>query len=63
MNPSLLKRRLKDAIRTALVVGSILTLINQYDAIWGDKGFSLAKSLLSYLVPFLVSMYASRSRK
>ena len=45
----------------ALVVGTILTLINQYDAIpaFGDEPFDAIKSFLSYCVPYCVATYGA----
>lgn len=39
----------------ALGVGFILNLINQYDAIFGEKHISTPKLALTFLVPYLVS--------
>lgn len=49
------------AIKLALVVGTILNLINSYDAIfqsiWSFK--LILKILMTYSVPFFVSIYSS----
>ena len=49
------------AVTVALIVGPILTLINQYDAIasgsFGAKSFF--KMALTFLVPYSVSSYSS----
>ena len=42
-----------------LVVGTILNLINQGDALFGAAAFNLPKALLTYSVPFFVSLYAA----
>ena len=39
----------------ALGVGTILNLINQYDAFFGGKLISMPKLLLTFLLPYLVS--------
>jgi hypothetical protein len=58
-------RNLRRALRTALIVGPILTLINQ-TSILGDllalrpvPGPVLARIALTFLVPFLVSLFSS----
>lgn len=49
------------AIRIALFVGTILNLINSYDPIcqgnWDAK--IILKIILTYFVPFFVSIYSS----
>ncbi|MFC3123114.1 nitrate/nitrite transporter NrtS [Agaribacter flavus] len=44
-------------LKTALVIGSILTLINQWNGIVGDSPINLISLLLTYLVPFCVYQY------
>lgn len=59
------KKDFYTAIKVALVVGTILNLINSYDAIF-QKELSLkliSKILLTYTVPFLVSVYSSWKTK
>lgn len=56
MRPQILKR---SAI-VAVIVGTILNMINQGDAI-GSSSFNLAKCLLTYTVPFCVATYGSVS--
>ena len=46
------------ASRIALVVGSILNLINQGDVLRGGAELSLLHFLLNYLVPFGVSSFS-----
>lgn len=47
------------AVKLALVVGTVLNLINQGgDMVDGGTGFSWAHCLLNYLVPFCVSAYS-----
>ena len=58
-------QNLRRAFRTALIVGPILTLINQTDAIASllsletVPGATLFRIGLTFLVPFLVSLFSS----
>lgn len=45
------------SLRIALVVGTILNLINQGDALFGATAVNWWKFCLTYLVPYLVSTY------
>ena len=45
----------------ALIVGTILNLINQGDAMLAGLPLNLAKLSLTYLVPYLVSTYGAVS--
>lgn len=45
----------------ALVVGTVLNLINQGDAILSGGSVSLTKFALTYCVPFCVASYGSYS--
>jgi hypothetical protein len=45
----------------ALVVGTILNLINQGDAIFGAASINWTKIVLTYLVPYAVSTYGTVS--
>lgn len=45
----------------ALVVGTILNLINQADALFGAHPFSATKAALTYLVPYCVATYGAVS--
>jgi hypothetical protein len=45
----------------ALIVGTILNLINQGDAVFTGVPIDLAKLLLTYLVPYCVSTYGAVS--
>ncbi|MFB9148255.1 nitrate/nitrite transporter NrtS [Roseovarius ramblicola] len=49
------------SIRIAIVVGTVLNLINQGDAILGTAESDLAKAGLTYCVPFFVAMYGALS--
>ena len=45
----------------ALVVGTILNLINQGDAIFGTASVNWIKIVLTYVVPYAVSTYGAVS--
>lgn len=47
------------ALKLALVVGSALVLINQWEACVGDAPVQWLKVALTYVVPYLVSTYSS----
>lgn len=47
------------AIKVALVVGSILNVINQSHALFGDEQIDLFHFLLNYFVPYCVSTYSA----
>jgi hypothetical protein len=47
----------------ALIVGTILNLINQGDALLGYASLNWAKVLLTYCVPYLVCTYGAVSYK
>ena len=49
----------RSSLVVAVVVGSILNLINQGDAIFGAKSIVLWKLGLTYVVPYLVSTYGA----
>ena len=49
----------KRAIIIALVVGTLLNIINQYDAIFGALSLNWLKACLTYCVPFSVSLFSS----
>jgi methyl-accepting chemotaxis protein len=49
------------SIKTSLVVGTILNLINQGSVIFGDGEINLLKMLLTYVVPYSVATYAGTS--
>ena len=49
------------ALILALIVGTILNLINQGDALVTGTPLDLAKLLLNYLVPYCVSTYGAVS--
>lgn len=49
------------SLAVALVVGTILNLINQGDALIGAHPLNLLKLLLTYLVPYCVATYGAVS--
>ena len=58
MVPVLLK-----AGRIALVVGTLLTLINQWDALFGPNPIRWIPLALTYMVPFCVYLYGFWSHR
>ena len=50
------------ATRLALVVGPLLIIINQWDALFGDTPFNGWKAFLTVLVPYCVSTWTAVSR-
>lgn len=55
--PQILKR----SLIVAVIVGTVLNIINQGDAITGSTSFNIAKCMLTYIVPFCVATYGSVS--
>jgi hypothetical protein len=51
------------SLKVAIVVGSILNVINQGDALMGAHAVSWVKLVLTFLVPYGVSTYASVAYK
>lgn len=49
------------SLLVALLVGTILNLINQGDALLAGLPLDIAKLLLTYLVPYCVSTYGAVS--
>ncbi|PKM03655.1 MAG: hypothetical protein CVV16_08205 [Gammaproteobacteria bacterium HGW-Gammaproteobacteria-6] len=50
------------AAKLAMVVGTLLVLINQWEAVTGAVAMDWLKVLLTYCVPYLVSTYTSVSK-
>ncbi|ABG42581.1 hypothetical protein Patl_4082 [Paraglaciecola sp. T6c] len=50
-NPTLVKR----SVFTALIVGAILNVINQYDGIFGQAPIQWGNLILTFIVPYFVS--------
>lgn len=53
----------KRSFRVALVVGTLLNLINQGDALLGAGAIAWPKLLLTYLVPYCVATYGAVSAR
>jgi hypothetical protein len=53
----------KRSFRVALVVGTVLNLINQGDALLGAAAIAWPKLLLTYLVPYCVATYGAVSAR
>jgi hypothetical protein len=49
------------ALRMSMFIGTLLNLINQGDALFGDAPFSPAKLLLTYSVPYCVATFSATS--
>ena len=49
----------KNAVVVALVVGSVLNVINQGDRIFADLPINWVKIGLTYLVPYFVATYGA----
>jgi hypothetical protein len=54
-----MKRFVPQALRTSVIVGSILVSINQFEAVYDDAPLNWFKLILTYLVPFLVYVYSA----
>jgi hypothetical protein len=66
--PSLLFLALNDgvpkaALIAALIVGTVLNLINQGDVLWGEAALDVPKLLLTYCVPYCVATYGAVTAK
>lgn len=57
----LLRRYHTQAAKVALVVGSILLLINQHEALFGYQDIQWLPAVLTYCVPFCVFMLGKLS--
>lgn len=62
----LLELALSDGIprrsaKAAVVVGSLLNLINQGDALFGTADLNVSKTLLTFIVPYCVTTYGAVS--
>lgn len=53
------KKTRKRAVKVASVVGTILVLINQWQAVFGEDKLDLIKLMLTYMVPYCVSSYST----
>lgn len=52
-----MKEMIVGGLKTAALVGTILLVINQYDALFGAQPFNWLKAILTYCVPFIVFNY------
>lgn len=57
----LVKQHGSQAIKVALLVGSVLILVNQYHAIFSDEPFRIWSALVTYFVPFAVFLFGRRT--
>ena len=57
----MLFKTLIKALKVALLVGSVLIVINQYEALFGGQDFRWLPALLTYCVPFCVFLAGQRS--
>ncbi len=62
MTKKLTKNLVFKAMKVASVVGTVLLVINQYDALFGDAQLRLASALLTYCVPFVVFLSGKLSK-
>jgi hypothetical protein len=53
----------KSALIAGLVVGTILNLINQGDALWRGGELDVVKMGLTYIVPYCVATYGAVSAR
>jgi methyl-accepting chemotaxis protein len=53
------KKQIKTAVIISIVVGTILTLINQGETFFDGAELNWFKVVLTYIVPFCVSLYSS----
>jgi len=51
------------AFMVAVVVGGILLIINQFDALFGQENIRLIPAILTYCVPFMVFLLGNYSNK
>lgn len=49
------------SLMVALVVGAILNLINQGDAIFGQRPVNVVRMILTFMVPYCVATYGAVS--
>lgn len=59
LNTALSRRIAINALRIALVVGTVLNLINQGEALFTRGAISWPHVLLNYLVPYCVASYSA----
>lgn len=49
----------RSALRVAIVVGSVLNLVNQGDALLSGSGIDFFHLLLNFIVPYCVATYSA----
>ena len=54
---------LKRSFVISAVVGTVLTLTNQYEALMGDQSLNMVKALITYAIPFFVSLLSALMEK
>ena len=54
---------LKRSAVISAVVGTVLTLTNQYEAVMGDQPLNMVKALITYAIPFCVSLLSALLEK
>jgi len=59
ISTAITKKQIKTAVIISIVVGTILTLINQGEAFFDAAELNWFKVILTYIVPFCVSLYSS----
>jgi hypothetical protein len=52
-------RIVRSALKVSLVVGTLLNLINNGEALWGHHGVNLWQMALNFIVPYCVSSYSA----
>lgn len=57
----LLRRHAGRAVRVALVVGSVLLMVNQHEALFGEAAVRWWPAALTYCVPFCVFLFGQYS--
>ena len=58
---SMNKRNITVALLAAILIGSLMNLVNNYDVFTGNRftGRNVFKIVLTYIIPFCVSLYSS----
>ena len=54
---------IKQGLNGSGIVGTLLLLINQYNALFGDAEFRVIPAVLTYCVPFVVFIAGQLSAK
>lgn len=52
-------RIVRSALKVSLVVGTVLNLINNGEALWGHHSVNLWQMALNFIVPYCVSSYSA----